>query len=109
VLSNEVALRQQFRLYMRNHFGRSRRVAGDGQPDLDFYLRTQYSSTYGRPITYLTGSSLVPRCTRRVIFVYPTPAQFLVAAHPAATQRTGTAWALVVELDPAPPRCPSES
>ena len=26
---------------------------------LDFYLRTQYSSTYGRPITYLMGGSLV--------------------------------------------------
>ena len=43
------------------------------------------------------------------LLVYPTPAQFLVATHPAATQRTGTAWALVVELGPAPPRCPSES
>ena len=49
------------------------------------------------------------RCTRRVVFVYPTPAQFLVAAHPAATQCTGAVWALVVELGPAPPRCPSES
>jgi hypothetical protein len=26
---------------------------------LDFYLRTQYSSTYGRPITYQMGGSLV--------------------------------------------------
>jgi hypothetical protein len=25
----------------------------------DFYLLTQYSSTYGRPITYLMGGSLV--------------------------------------------------
>jgi hypothetical protein len=68
-------------------------------------------STYGQPITYLMGGSLVEvhSCTRRVIFVYPTRAHSLVAAHPAATQRTGAVWALVVELDPAPPRCPSES
>jgi hypothetical protein len=26
---------------------------------LDFYLRTQYTSTYGRPVTYLMGGLLV--------------------------------------------------
>jgi hypothetical protein len=73
------------------------------------YVRSTRAPTDGQsPITYLMGGSLVeqlPRSTRRVVFLYPTPAQFLVAAHPAATQRTGTAWVLVVELGPAPPRC----
>jgi hypothetical protein len=31
----------------------------DLMQDFGFYLRTQYSSTYGRPITYLLGGSLV--------------------------------------------------
>jgi hypothetical protein len=62
-----------------------------------------------RTAHHLPDGRFASRGTRRVIFVYPTPAQVLVAAHPAETQRTGTVWALVVELGPAPPRCPSES
>jgi hypothetical protein len=41
---------------------------------LDFYLRTQYSSTYGRPITYLMGGSLVE--VHSSSFFIPRPHSF---------------------------------
>jgi hypothetical protein len=46
----------------------------------------------------VTGSAFV------FVFVYPTPAQFLVAARPDAdaAHRTGTAWDLVVVLGGPP-------
>jgi hypothetical protein len=69
---------------------------------LDFYLRTQYSSTYGRPITYLVGGSLVEVHSPSYFCLSHARTHFSVAAHPDA-------WALVVELGPPPPRCPSES
>jgi hypothetical protein len=41
---------------------------------LDFYLRTQYSSTYGRPITYLMGGSLASRGALVELFLFiPRP------------------------------------
>jgi hypothetical protein len=65
------------------------------------YAVLEHLRTAHHLLTWCMGGSLASRggrCTRRVIFVYPTPAQLLVAAHPAATQRTGAVWALVVEL-----------
>jgi hypothetical protein len=74
------------------------------------FLRTQYSSTYGRPSHHLPDGRFASRGALVELFLFiPRPHSFLVAARPAATQRTETVWALVVELGPAPPRCPSES
>jgi hypothetical protein len=75
---------------------------------VDFYLRTQYSSAYGRSITYLMGGSLVEAHSSSYFCLSHARTVFSWAP-PGATQRTGAVWALVVELGPAPPRYPSES
>jgi hypothetical protein len=70
----------------------------------------EYSSTYGRPITYLMGGSLVEVHSSSYFCLSHARTAFSCGApccNPA--HRPGAAWALVVELGPAPPRCPCES
>jgi hypothetical protein len=42
----------------------------------DFHIRTQYSSTYGRPITYLMGGSLVDGALVELFLFIPRPHSF---------------------------------
>ena len=84
--------------------------------DFGFYFYFGFLFTYAvlehlRTAHHLPDGRFASRGALVELFLFiPRPhAHFLVAAHPAATQRTGTVWALVVELGPAPPRCPSES